>query len=1484
MNYFNITFSSTGKYNWTVNCTDTTGISTIAPARTLYIDNSSPAINLYNPQPGDSIYNSTVNFNYSASDDFDNLLSCNLTMDGVVNRTNISTPAGYVINISINLSTQSIHYWNVSCWDDAGNINTSETRNFSNFVPSAITLYAPGINATLNYGQNIRFDYMPNDANGINFTQLILNGKVNATSYNVTVGFMNYFYANLTDGFYSWTVNATNNVGLVGTANSRNFTVDTTPPNVIYTYPNNTAVVGWNNVTFNFTATDNIASVMACNVTLNNSILYSNISITNGTPFVFTQILGDGNYNWSVSCKDATNWTNIPTVVNFSVSAPPNVTLNWPINYYRNNTVNIVFNYTPYDAIGFQNCTLYYDGAKNITQGIIVKNQPNYFTLNNLNGGVHNWTVQCIDLAPDLNVYAPPVAYFIIDLTGPNITLLSPQPNQTFNLNNVTFNWTPIDYNGTAINCTIAVTDNPANRTANISALSATVFSQQFNNLSEGIHYWNVSCMDDLGNMNYSGIWNFTINQADLSINTSDIIFNNTNPDENQSLRINATVHNIGGVTANNVLVEFWDGNPGLGGIFIGNDTGTIGINGSRSFSTQWNISLGYHTIYVLSDPHNAINDLNRNNNNATINISVLRSIITAPSNSTGLASANVSINFTLQDFTNGALNYSVFVDNLSNGQNGTAVDNNSYAINVTFAQGMHSIKIEGLDYLGRRKNSTAVFLLIDYTPPNSTINTQNNTWYNYSHPQINITSYDNIAAMINYTIFANGSANIFGNITNGTSLLVNLSFASDGAYAIMMQSFDELNNTANSSVKIIYVDTHPPGIQLYSPVNGANFTSRAVSLNYSFYDNLASYGMCNLTLDGINVASYNSTLNYIMNYTANNLIEGSHYWNVSCIDIAGNINVSQTRSFNIYIFPNISLVNPPNNYWSNTENNTFYFNVSDETGLQNCSVIINGQVSKTKNNSQLTNNATNNITVNNTLSGNYSWFIECYDNTSYRTYSNTSSRTLYVDTISPQPMIETINNTWYNMTSPSITFNITDNMDDMLNYTIYVDGSINRTGTVSNSTSTSINLTGILDGVHSIVLEAVDEALNKKNSSPIIIYIDTIKPSINLTYPPNGTNITTNYINLNFTPYDNLAPYLICNLTLDGNIIGSNLNVSNGSNANISVTNLIGGNHYWNVSCIDIVGNKNTSANSIFYVMMPDLYIDNASIWFSNYNLIENQTITVFANVTNIGNVNASNFTVEIRLNALNGTLLYNASMNISANGSKQISLNYTVPLGLSDFYVLLDTPLATNGTVKEENESNNWAHRAVYVAFWQYLLGTTNDKLVINDNVNSTLFDWVVSNSTGSNLYATDVDSVISWTKLQALGRSAANASSFNDFAALDIKLNSTSYSDSVNKTFTTTGNPIELANYTIFNRLIKNISIVNSTNNSNFKTGILWDTSQGGASYNGNQDVVFVSQIHKNMQGYNGTVDYEMRVPASLRSYRAGYDMIALYIEIN
>jgi len=108
----------------------------------------------------------------------------------------------------------------------------------------------------------------------------------------------------------------------------------------------------------------------------------------------------------------------------------------------------------------------------------------------------------------------------------------------------------------------------------------------------------------------------------------------------------------------------------GFRGIYR-NATGSINFNSSRIFSASWNISSGYHTIYVVADPYNVIGELNETNNNATKNISILRSVINSPPNASAFINQNVSINFTMQDFTGGSINYTVFVDGASNGQNG---------------------------------------------------------------------------------------------------------------------------------------------------------------------------------------------------------------------------------------------------------------------------------------------------------------------------------------------------------------------------------------------------------------------------------------------------------------------------------------------------------------------------------------------------------------------------------------------------------------------------------------------------------------------------------------------------------------------------------------------------------------------------------------------------------------------------------------------
>ena len=451
-------------------------------------------------------------------------------------------------------------------------------------------------------------------------------------------------------------------------------------------------------------------------------------------------------------------------------------------------------------------------------------------------------------------------------------------------------------------------------------------------------------------------------------------------------------------------------------------------FNSSKIFSTLWNITEGYHTINVVVDPYNYINELDEINNNATTNISLLLSRIDMPLNNSGFVNPNVTMNFTLQDFTGLAINYSVYVDNIYTGQSGSVTDNISSNVTVILAQGRHSIKIEATDYLGRKKNSTEIFVTIDSDAPYPVINTVNGTWFNYGTPTINISAIDNISINLSYKIFVNGGLDLQGNITNGTFVLVNLSSLSNGTYYLIMEAEDEFNNTRNSTQK-----------------------------------------------------------------------------------------------------------------------------------------------------------------------------------------------TIYIDTVEPQPYIETQNNTWFNTTNPLILINITDNMALTLNYTAYVDGLYNTNGTVQNSTPTNITLAALTNGIHTLIIEGIDMAGNKQNSTIINIYVDTIVPTINLTNPLNDTNLTSVSAELNFTVVDNLAEYLNCTIFLDGLSI-ANLNVSNNTESSVPVSGLSGGYHNWNVTCIDIARNANTSLTYRFFVVLPDIYVNTSFIYFTTVSPIENDTTNITAEIRNIG------------------------------------------------------------------------------------------------------------------------------------------------------------------------------------------------------------------------------------------------------------------------
>jgi len=95
------------------------------------VDNTPPSVVLNSPSDSYSTEDTTINFNWTATDNHDNSLLCNLTIDGVVNASNIASTSGSPTTYSVSDLPGGTHYWNVTCWDDDGNVNTSETRSFT---------------------------------------------------------------------------------------------------------------------------------------------------------------------------------------------------------------------------------------------------------------------------------------------------------------------------------------------------------------------------------------------------------------------------------------------------------------------------------------------------------------------------------------------------------------------------------------------------------------------------------------------------------------------------------------------------------------------------------------------------------------------------------------------------------------------------------------------------------------------------------------------------------------------------------------------------------------------------------------------------------------------------------------------------------------------------------------------------------------------------------------------------------------------------------------------------------------------------------------------------------------------------------------------------------------------------------------------------------------------------------------------------------
>ena len=330
-------------------------------------------------------------------------------------------------------------------------------------------------------------------------------------------------------------------------------------------------------------------------------------------------------------------------------------------------------------------------------------------------------------------------------------------------------------------------------------------------------------------------------------------------------------------------------------------------------------------------------------------------------------------------------------------------------------------------------------------------------------------------------------------------------------------------------------------------------------------------------------------------------------------------------------------------------------------------------------------------------------------------------------------------------------------------------------------------------------------------------------------------------------------------------------------------------GYHNWSVSCTDNASNIGNSSVFYFNETPPDLVVAQTNITFNTSQFEEGNNITIFANISNIGTGTATNALVEFfdgNQTTYSQQIGPNQTVTLGPGQNVQVSINSSFGIGIHTIYVYIDRP----NQILESDETNNIGNRSLLVPLWQVVDGNISGSFVIEGLTNQSVYKWDADNTTAGNIYVADSDSSIIWTNLTPLGRDTHGVNSSTDFATLDRTLNTSALNDSVNMTFLLPSPGGGLARNTssiiVFSQQYNATPAINSTNSSNFTTEIFWDSADSSNStFNGTQDVVFVTQINRQKQGGYGIYDMEIRFPALLRRYISPntQNTVTFYVEL-
>ena len=590
------------------------------------------------------------------------------------------------------------------------------------------------------------------------------------------------------------------------------------------------------------------------------------------------------------------------------------------------------------------------------------------------------------------------------------------------------------------------------------------------------------------------------------------------------------------------------------------------------------------------------------------------------------------------------------------NQTNTSGINNTNYLFTIAgIVDGTYKWGYQACDNTGYCSFSSNRTFNIDTTPPQVQFISPTTSAGNHSQNYIQANLSFSDSHLQNGTIYLYNSTSIVQQNTSTTSpLFINFTSLSDGDYYLNGTSYDTFGNKNQTTTYHILLDTTPPAMS-YNPTTETNLS--ILNRNYSLVNISASDTHLSSVILNWNGTNESFQTNVGSNYWSNKtgLADGNYTFYAWANDTIGNYQFLGVRTITIdKTIPFIQFVSPFSS--GNYSRNYIESNVSSsDTNYKNLTLYLYNSTSLVQTNS----------TTSTYLFVNYTNLPDGYYYTNATSYdlagnkNSTSTNTILLDLTFPQVQFIYPTTSAGNYSQNYIQANLSFSDSHLQNGTIYL---YNSTSIVQQNTSTTsplfVNFTNLPDGDYYLNGTSYDTFGNKNQTTTYHILLDTISPTITMSYP---TNITynVNVTHLDYSASDiNLAK---CWYSTDGGTTNSS---SSSCGSTFTGINTSDGFHHWLVYANDTSGNIG-SANIYFTqdTTSPNTYL----ISPANNTNTTNLTQTFTANETdNLGLKNA----ILYIWNSTGSQLYHNWCYQESANTSNQTGIDGNCGLNYSGSY----------------------------------------------------------------------------------------------------------------------------------------------------------------------------------------------------------------------